>query len=90
MWPNYFEDNAGWKSQLFTPAEWRQLERPHLHVLFELPYLSMLNIEPDELHILHLGTTMYLVGSVLWCLVYKLMPESPVSNMHKLWGEISS
>ncbi len=89
-WPNYFEDDAQWKTRLFTVDQWQGLPRNRLHWLFNLPYLTFHNIEPDELHILHLGVSMYMLGSVLWCLVHRRMPDSAVQNMQNLWGQVSA
>ena len=48
------------------------------------------NIEPDELHVVHLGSSMYLLGSILHVLCFKLLPGSPTDNMETVWGQISA
>ena len=58
------------------------------HWLFQLPYLSGVNIDPDELHVIHLGTSMYFLGSVLWLLCYEILPADPSTNMTSLWKMI--
>ena len=50
----------------------------------------MYNVEPDELHVWHLGVSMYFLGSVLWVLVYRRMPHGASRNMGELWEHISA
>ena len=45
-------------------------------------------MEPDELHICHLGITQYFLGSVLWLLVFD-MPGSSDVNMDRVWKSIT-
>ena len=73
MWPTNFAKRAPWKSAMTTFEEWRgALSDRHCVLFKELEYLSMHNIEPDELHIVHLGVSRYLLGSVLWLLTYSV------------------
>ena len=59
-----FRLSAEWKTNLFTAAAWRASKGDRLHRLFSrIPYLSALNLEPDELHILYLGVAMYVLGA---------------------------
>ena len=52
-------------------------------------FLSALNVEPDELHVLHIGCSQYLLGSVLWALVYGgVLTGSLRDNMARVWEEI--
>ena len=53
-------------------------------------FMSCCNIEPDELHVLYLGVVMYMLGSLLWLLTYRVMTGTPASNMERLWGMICS
>ena len=89
MWPTNMRKNAKWKSNLISAEAWRALYGDKLHLLFVIfHFLSNANIDPDELHVFHIGSTMYFLGSVLWLLVYRLMPSNPVKNMEMLWGLI--
>ena len=63
-------------------------KHPDPHYVFQLPWLSCLNIDPDELHIVHLGLAMYLLGSVLWLLCYDVLPGSPQDNMSVVWTQV--
>ena len=60
-----------------------------LHFVFQLPYLSCHNLEVDELHVMHLGTTMYMLGSVLYMLVFHVLAGAPEDNMQEIWGCIN-
>ena len=66
---NYVGPDAAWKAKFLTILEWRASYRSLLYI-FELEYITHLNIEPDELHIMHLGTSMYTLGSILSMLVF--------------------
>ena len=82
-----FATNAAWKATLHSPDTWRTGQA--LHPIFELEFFTVLNIEPDELHVQHLGTTPYMLGSVLWLLVYVLLTGSPRENMRVIWTQVS-
>ena len=92
-------DGDGMKSTNFNAdAEWRiatynnenfKASLTTMHPLFQSVYLSCLNVEPDELHILHLGTTQYLLGSILWLLTYKLGSNSPIVNQENVWAVVT-
>ena len=78
-WTNFRAD-ALWKRRQFTVAQWRALHGEDLHWLWkEMAYLSQHNIDPDELHIMHLGTFVWMLGSLLWVLRYLCMHGSPPS-----------
>lgn len=40
------------------------------------------------MHVVHIGTSQYLLGSVLFKLVYQMLPGRPLENMEVLWQEI--
>ena len=89
MMPTYFGEDATWKTLLYTPEQWRALNAGMMHELFLVfSFLSSLNLEPDEMHILYLGVFQRHFGSVLWLLVYRLMPGSADDNIRQLWSEI--
>jgi hypothetical protein len=59
------------------------------NALFQkLPYLSVWNLECDELHVLHLGVCQYFLGSMLWLLCFRQLPDSPAENMAKVWTQL--
>ena len=71
-WPNNYNNfnlDAAWMQKGFTASQWAALN-PDPHPLFKEEHISCHNVEPDEAHILHLGTSQYLAGSILWMMVY--------------------
>ena len=87
LWYTSFKD-ALWKNQVYNPVQWRNAQSG-IHRLFQVfCFLSCLNVDVDELHVLYLGTTQYLLGSVLWLMVYDLLEESPQNNLDTIWKKI--
>ena len=75
----------------FSALQWRQLYKPNeLHFIFQLAYLSCHNLEVDELHVRHLGTTMYMLGAVLYMLCFHVLDGAPEDIMHDIWASISA
>lgn len=60
-----------------------------LDFIFDLPYLSCHHLEPDELHVIHLGTSQYMLGAVLYILCFQVMSGTPEQNLHGLWADIT-
>jgi hypothetical protein len=88
-WPNNFNENALWKQNLIPPSTWRRAYGNNLHELFkQFAFLSNANVEPDEMHTIHMGTSTYFLGSVLWLLTHQLMQGSAAENMQTIWGEV--
>ena len=48
-----------------------------------------MNVEPDELHCIHLGTSMNLLGSELFLLMFEVLAGSPKDNMVEIWNAIA-
>ena len=46
-------------------------------------------LEVDELHVMHLGTTMYMLGAVLYLLCFHVLAGDPEDIMHGIWTDIS-
>ena len=67
---NNFRMDAPWKAALLTKSQWK-LMNPNCHWLFRaFDFLSNQNVEPDILHVMHLGTTQNLLGSAMWALCF--------------------
>ena len=57
--------------------------------LLELVHLSLHSIEPEQLHVIRLGNSKYMLGSVLWLLVFQVMDgEKHESDMEQVSDEI--
>jgi len=85
---NNFRKDAAWKTSLVSAEDWKA-ENPTPHAIFSFEYLSNQNIEVDELHVMHLGTSQYLFGSVRFVLCFEILQGDPASNMRQVWQEIS-
>ena len=88
MWYSNFRQDAAWKKMLYTQEQWQGL-REEAHPLFKVPYISLHNIEIDELHVIHLGTSQCFLGSILWLLCYQVLPGPPDINMEQVWDAVS-
>jgi hypothetical protein len=89
-WPSNFRREARWKASLISPMEWRAENQAEMHQLFRtFAFLTNANIEVDELHCIHIGTSQYMLGSILHLLVYSIMPQRPVQNLEALWSDIT-
>ena len=82
-----FNKKAAWKSKLYSKEEWLK-SLSFKHPLFDLPFLSGENVEPDELHIFHLGMLQYFYGSTLWLLTYSILKGTPEENAEFIWRKI--
>ena len=85
---NNFRSDARWKRCLHDAKNWRD-RYTSVHWLFELPGLSILNVEADELHCVHLGTTSYILGSCLFLLCFKILPGTRKENLRRVWTAIT-
>ena len=84
---NYFGPDAAWKAQLLPILEWRA-SYSSLFYIFELEYITHLKIEPYELRIMHLGTSMHMLGSLLSMLVFQILDGSPQTNLEQVRSDI--
>lgn len=86
MWPTNFNKNAPWKKMQHTASEWRAQSRAVQHPLFAIfIFLTMLNVEADELHILYLGIHQYFLGSILWLMTYKYFTGPLENRIQSIW-----
>lgn len=86
-----FSKEARWKSECFSSQQWRDMF-PDKHLLFKPPwtFLSQMNCECDELHVLHLGLNQCLLGTALWLLVYRCLTGIPSANLLKVWDHMKA
>ena len=88
-WHNYFGKDASWRQRSFSATQWRSLyNQSELHWIFGFKYLSCHNLEVDELHVMHLGTTVYMLGAVLYTLCFHVLESSPEESMQNIWAKI--
>lgn len=87
MWSN-FRDDAAWMQRLYTKDQWHG-EHPEKHWLFQaFDFLTQHNIEPDELHVMYLGTVQQILGSVLWIFCFLVLPHEPAVNCDMVFDTI--
>ena len=61
---------------------------PEAHIYLDLDPEA--NIDPDELHVMHLGTSMYMLGSILLLRCYHVLPKRPQAIMREVWQTLVS
>ena len=88
---NNLSDDAAWMKQLRSVAQWKALYAGGSpHPIFTLTGVSHYSLEPDELHLMYLGTVQYVLDSVLYLLVFRLVSGLPEANMRTIWAHVSS
>ncbi|CAE8709417.1 unnamed protein product [Polarella glacialis] len=53
--------------------------------LFQVPGLGAVCVARDYMHCMFLGWLQYLYGSVFYMIVYQLIEEEPLENLHEIW-----
>ena len=66
--------------------EW-MVANPHRIDLFKLPGVTATSYVVDLMHAKHMGTDKYYYGSVLFLLVYVMLPGTPELNLQTVWNE---
>ena len=72
--------NLEWKV-----SNWRLWEQRSPCKLFDIPFVTAMNVMLDYLHLKYLGTDMYQYGAIFWLLVYRILPGTPVANLESCW-----
>jgi len=76
QWSNFSTDPpADWMQLQYGPDQWKELF-PNRRALFSLSSVSVWSIACDWMHTKYLGSDSYLFGTVLWLMVYVLLPGS--------------
>jgi len=86
FWPSNFSKKAKWKQMLYSAVAWLAVAGK-LHPLFaKFVFLSILNVEADELHILYLGVAQYFLGSILYILTFDVFADLDEEDaFEKVW-----
>ena len=89
FWPTNFTKTAEWKTMIHTVLAWLAVAG-ELHPLFtKFVFISILNVEADELHILYLGVAMYFLGSILHILTFDIFATVDEDEaFHTIWTAI--
>ena len=84
----WFLWSTAWWPLRFTPDTWRAARGSQGCALFRLPFVTALTACPDVMHCKYLGTDKYAYGSVLFILVFLLLPGSIADNVATVWNFI--
>ena len=78
-----------WLSRIYSKAQFFTT-RYSAHALFHKVHggISSLTFMPDLLHCKHLGTDQYFYGSVLWILIYVILPDGHADNLKTIFDHI--
>ena len=83
-----FGRTCTWKHTLRSPAQWRATTSV-MHFLFaSLTYLSIWNVECDDLHVKFQGVYPHMFGSILYLLIFHCMTGSVSDNLEECWRRI--
>ena len=74
---------AAWRGTEWTPAGF-DAAHPNRHIVFTIPGVSIYSITFDLMHCKHLGIDQYFLGSVLWILVYLMLPNDKADNLARI------
>ena len=86
-WDNFqtVPDLAPWMNLCFDVAHFLT-QNPFANPLFEVSGVSALTAQLDFMHVKYLGSDQYLYGSVLFLIVYRLMPDgNAANNLTQIW-----
>ena len=83
-WTDWRKSEALWTKHIWTNCTWRE-QFPNCHPIFKVSGAGILSLAADLMHIKHLGTDQYFLGSVLHMLVYSMMPGTPAANLDEVW-----
>ena len=80
---------ALWRGTCWDNPSW-SVAHPNAHPLLQMPGAGIDLIYPDLMHCKHLGTDLWLLGSVLDWMVRKYLPGSTSQNLEMVWGYIKA
>ena len=73
---------AAWIGQIYTRASWPLAHPNPIRLFTDVPGMTILAFTADLMHTKHMGTDMYLVGSVLYVLCFLIMHGAdPAENL---------
>ena len=89
--PNTFKNflpTAPWHDTEWTATTWRASDQRTKSKIFDLEHLNCWSVCLDLMHCRYLGTDQHQYASVLYLLVFEMMPHEPLQNLQQLWKEI--
>jgi hypothetical protein len=82
---NDFRIEAAWLARSWTPATWLAWPDRSKCPLFKMEGVTALTVMLDWMHTKYLGVDQYMFGSVMYALMFFVMPKSPQENMNDCW-----
>ena len=76
-WTEFRVAHSQWMAEVFSNAEWRE-SNPEPHPLLDLPGTGIQTAQVDWLHTKHLGVDAYMYGSILYLLIFEVLPGGPL------------
>ena len=77
--------NAGWIDKLHSVEDFAA-RFPNPYPIFSLVTLFALSV--DIMHVKHMGTDQYLLGSIMYLLIFEVLPGTPEQNMSQVKEEV--
>ncbi|CAE7201833.1 unnamed protein product [Symbiodinium sp. CCMP2592] len=80
-----FRTSAAWRATSWKASEWRLWSGKSSCPLLQLPGTSCWAVAFDWLHIKYLGLDQFLYASIIFMLVFYILPGTPEENMQSFW-----
>ena len=81
--------SAKWISEIWTASDWNAWPGRSPCPIFELWWLTGVNVFLDYMHVKYLGADQYIFGSVMYLICFVVLKEdNPKVNLAKVWGWI--
>ena len=88
-WSEFREAFCQWKNNEWSASNWLAGHPTHC-VIFDLDGVSIDTVFADWMHVKHLGTDMYVFGSVLFMLCFTILGGSPDANVEKVFERLQA
>ena len=80
-----FRTSAAWRDTCWKASEWKMWSDKSSCPLLRLPTSNCWTVALDWLHIKYLGMDQFLYASVIFMLVFYVLPGTPEQNMASFW-----
>ena len=84
---HHFSFGAQWLQHIYTTTAWKA-SGASACLLFLITGVDNQSLHPDWMHAKHLGSDKVLGGSVLYLLIYFMLPGTVAENLIRVWNAI--
>ena len=84
-----FRQDAPSLATCWTTQTWLAAKQPVRCPLLALSFASILSVTQDFMHTMHLGIYQWMLASVLWVLVFNILPNDAAANMQTLMNDLN-